>query len=290
MNNSVDKSTTFPTKQIICPNKTLKLDRVLVMGILNMTPDSFFDGGSYDTVSKQCLRAEKMLNEGADIIDIGAISTRPGSKAVSLDEELERIIPGLEVLVEKFPDTVFSIDTYRGKVVEETAAIGAGMINDISSGTIDDTMFDAVAKSKLPYIMQHIKGTPENMQNDPKYDDITSEIIEFYEQKIPELNKIGIEQIIVDPGFGFGKTIEHNYTLLRELKNFEKLNLPILVGVSRKSMIYNLLNITPQESLNGTCMINLLAILNGADIVRVHDVKEAVHTIKIAQNYLGVAL
>lgn len=288
MINSVDKGTVFSAnKSLQCGNKTLSFCKPLIMGILNITPDSFFDGGSYTTLDLQLRQAEKMIAEGADIIDIGAVSTRPGSISPDEETELRMILPVIEKLVNEFPETVFSVDTFRGKVAIEVAQRGAGIINDISGGTLDEAMLTSVAETKLPYILQHIKGNPLNMQQNPEYEDIISEVNIYFKEKIEFLNKLGIQQIIVDPGFGFGKKLHHNYTLLREMKSFVSFDLPILVGVSRKSMIYKLLEITPQEALVGTAMLNLLAILNGANILRVHDVKAAKQAIRIAEAYLG---
>jgi len=284
-----DKITPFSgNKSLICGNNILKTDKPLVMGILNLTPDSFYDGGLYTTKDAWIAQTDKMIQEGASIIDIGAISTRPGAAEISEDEELSRLIPALETLTHRYPSIVFSVDTYRSKVVKYSAEAGAGMINDISAGKFDKDLFDSVAATGLPYILMHMQGTPSTMQINPAYENITREVLSFFVQKIATLLKAGIEQIILDPGFGFGKSIEHNYQLLKQLRVFMETGFPVLVGLSRKSMVYKLLGITAEESLPATTALHLQSILNGADILRVHDVREAVQTIKLAETYMTV--
>jgi dihydropteroate synthase len=258
------------------------------MGILNLTPDSFFDGGFYTNTDSCISQTEKMIAEGASIIDLGAVSTRPGADFVSEKEEINRLIPVLEVLVHRYPNTVFSVDTFRSQVVKLAAKAGAGIINDISGGSMDAELLKTVGETGLPYILMHIQGTPQTMQLKPEYKNVTESVCEFFGQKLNETAEAGIKEIILDPGFGFGKTIEHNYQLLNELGTFKQFGCPVMVGLSRKSMIYKLLNIIPADSLPATSALNLLAILNGANILRVHDVKEAVQVLKLAEMYAGI--
>ena len=253
----------------------------VVMGILNVTTDSFYDGGKYLSeleISKQIRKIDK---EGAKIIDVGASSSRPGSIPVSEKTEIERLLPAIELIKKNSPNLKISIDTFRSNVARKCIKNGADMINDISAGEKDKKMFDTIAELNVPYIMMHMKGNSLTMQKNPNYDNIINEIFIFFEKKIKTLNSLGFNKIIIDPGFGFGKTLEHNYEILRNLSKFKKINLPILVGVSRKSMIYNLLNITADQALNGTSIINTIALNNGANLLRVHDVKEAIECIKI---------
>ena len=256
------------------------------MGILNLTPDSFYDGGFYTEKDAWISQTEKMIHDGASVIDIGAVSTRPAAAEVSEDEEISRLMPALETLVKLFPDMIFSVDTYRSSVAWLAAQAGAGMINDISGGAMDEGMINTVAKTGLPYILMHIQGTPSTMQLNPYYSNVTLEVIDYFNQKINTLQHSGINQILLDPGFGFGKSIEHNYQLLRELSSLKQPNYPILVGLSRKSMIYKLLDITPHETLPATTALNMMAVINGANILRVHDVKEAIQAIKLSETYL----
>ena len=253
----------------------------IVMGILNLTSDSFYDGGKYlteENIIKQCIKIEKL---GAKIIDIGACSSRPGSNPVSQQEELKRLIPAIK-LVRKYTKNLFiSVDTFRSEVAIACVENGADMINDISAGENDKNMFDTIIKLNVPYIMMHMKGNPLTMQNKPNYNDVMSELKEFFNTKIENLNNKGFNKIIIDPGFGFGKTLDNNYTILKNLMQFKEFNLPILIGASRKSMIYNILNKKPETSLNGTSIINTIGLINGASILRVHDVEEAMECIKI---------
>ena len=281
-NKSGAKDTFFSRKKTInCGGKLLTIDKPLVMGILNITPDSFYDGGFYVSEIDQIKQTEKMLEEGADIIDIGAVSTRPGAKEVSKEEELKKIVSVIELLLKNFPKIIISVDTYRADIAKNAIESGAKIINDISGGMFDSKIFETVADLNVPYIMMHIKGTPENMQLNPNYSDIVKEIIFFFSQQIDKLKKIGVNDVIIDPGFGFGKTLENNYELLKKLDNFKIFELPLLVGFSRKSMINKVLNTKPYEALTGTTVLNTIALMNGANILRVHDVKPAVETIKI---------
>ena len=266
-----------------CGDKDINLSHKIVMAILNITPDSFFDGGVNNTETAWLQKVEQSIRDGAGIIDIGAISTRPGAAEVSQNQELERLIPAIKSIVKHFPEIVISVDTYRSAVAQAVINEGAGMINDISGGTFDPEILSVVANASLPYIVMHIKGTPGNMQSNPKYKDITVEVTDFLKQQTEKALQAGIQQVIWDPGFGFGKTIEHNYRLMKDLKLFKVYGHPLLVGISRKSMINVILGIKPAEALNGTTVLNTFALLNGADILRVHDVKEAVEAIKLVE-------
>jgi len=287
MNFWSDKITPFSgNKPLKCGNNILNLDKPLVMGILNLTPDSFFDGGRYTKTEAWLVQAGKMIHEGASIIDLGAVSTRPGAAFVSEEDEISRLLPAVELLTAKYPETVFSVDTYRSKVVRLACEAGAGLINDISGGSIDDDLIQAVAGTGLPYVLMHMQGTPSIMQQNPVYENITDEINEFFIKKIADLKTAGIQQLILDPGFGFGKSIDHNYRMLYQLSAFKKAGYPVMAGISRKSMIYKLLEINPEESLAATSALHMASLLNGADILRVHDVKEAVQVIKLAETFL----
>ena len=255
-----------------------------VMGILNITPDSFFEGSRFSSAEKAAQRAEEMIANGAKIIDIGGYSSRPGADAVSPEEEWERlqsVIPAVRNVVDRHPDTFISVDTFRAKVAEKAVGAGAHMVNDISGGNLDDRMYEVVAKLQVPYIIMHMQGDPSTMQINPTYEHVTQDIVKFFSEKLPQLHTMGIHDTIVDVGFGFGKTLEHNYQLLRELHAFQLLGRPILAGVSRKSMIYKALGNTADESLNGTTALHMAALLQGSNILRVHDVKEAVETITL---------
>ena len=267
----------------IAKDKTNYIDfsTPVVMGILNITTDSFFDGGKFLTKENIIKQAQKIEEEGAKIIDIGASSSRPGSTPVSEKIELERLLPAIKLVQKNTKNLKISIDTFRAKVAEECIKDGAHIINDISSGKKDLKMFETIINLDVPYIMMHMQGDSKNMQVNPKYEDVNSDIISFFEQKVKYLNTKGFKKIIIDPGFGFGKTIEHNYEILKNLKRFKELNLPILAGLSRKSMIYNLLETSAEKALNGTSIANTISLLNGAKILRVHDVKQAVECIRI---------
>ena len=251
------------------------------MGVLNITPDSFFDGGKYKNEADIIRQVEKMLYEGATFIDVGACSSKPGTAPVSEEEELKRIVPVINLLLKNFPEIIISIDTFRSKVAIETIGSGAAIINDISGGKIDDNMFATVANLQVPYILMHMLGTPQNMQKNPVYNDVTKEIISFFATQIHQLHKLKLNDIIIDVGFGFGKTNTHNFEILKNLSLFKSLNAPILTGLSRKSMLYKTLDTSAQEALNATTSANTIALLRGANILRVHDVKEAVEAVKI---------
>ncbi len=268
---------------INCKGTLIDLSTPKVMGILNITPDSFYDGGKYKNENDILQQVEKMLLEGATFIDIGAYSSRPGAANISEEEELKRIVPIVTLLVEKFPGIIISIDTFRSKVAEKTIESGAALINDISGGNMDSNMFETIAKLQVPYILMHMQGTPQNMQKNPSYKNVVTDVISFFAKQLFELRKLYVNDIIIDVGFGFGKTIEHNYELLKQLQLFKNLEVPILTGISRKSMLYKLLDITPKEALNATTVANTIALQNGTQILRVHDVKEAVEAVKITE-------
>ena len=266
---------------INCKGTLIDLALPKVMGILNITPDSFFDGGKYKNESDFLSQTEKMLLEGATFIDVGAYSSRPGAKHISEEEELQRIVPVINLLVKNFPEIIISVDTFRSKVAKETIQTGAAIINDISGGKMDDNMFSTVANLQVPYILMHMLGTPQNMQKNPVYENVTKEIISFFAAQIHKLHQLKLNDVIIDVGFGFGKTIDHNFEILKNLSLFKSLDAPILAGISRKSMLYKTLDISAQEALNATTSANTIALLNGANILRVHDVKEAVEAVKI---------
>jgi dihydropteroate synthase len=255
----------------------------MIMGILNVTPDSFSDGGKYISEEEWLWQAEKMVSEGADIIDIGACSTRPGAAIVPLEEELRRLIPAVLSVRKKFPAVLISADTYRAKAAREAVKAGANIINDISGGSMDEEMFATVAELGVPYVLMHIQGTPQTMQVNPHYDDVTTEVLSWLKERVDALRKMGVREIIIDPGFGFGKTVEHNFRLLKDLGKFSELGCPVLAGLSRKSMINKLLKINSKDSITGTTVLNNIALQNGAKILRVHDVKEAKEVLKLEQ-------
>jgi dihydropteroate synthase len=266
-----------------CKGSLLVIDKPLVMGIINATPDSLYNRhAETDTILQ---RAEQMLKEGAAILDMGGQSTRPGSKKLSTDEELQRIISPIEAVYKNFPGVIISIDTYYSKVAAEAIAAGASIVNDISAGNMDEKMISTVALLQAPYICMHMQGTPQTMQQNPQYDDVTKQVLDFFIFKTDQLHKAGIPDVIIDAGFGFGKSIAHNFQLLRNLFLFKMLNCPILLGVSRKSTIYKTLDISVDEALNGTTVLNSIGLMNGASILRVHDVKEAMEAIKLFEAY-----
>lgn len=260
----------------------MDLSHPVVMGILNVTPDSFFAGSRKQSETEIAERVHQIINEGGSIIDIGAYSSRPNAQDVSAEEEMERLRYGLSIIRRECPDAVVSVDTFRADVakmcVEE---YGAAIINDIAAGTMDTAMFPTVAQLGIPYIIMHMQGTPQTMQQHPHYDNVAKEVIYYFSEKVQRLRDLGVKDIILDPGFGFGKTLEHNYALLNQLEEFSIFGLPLLVGVSRKSMIYKLLGGGPEDALNGTTAVNTIALMKGADILRVHDVKAAVEAVKI---------
>ena len=273
-----------------CKGKLLVIDKPLVMGIINVTPDSFYEGSRQQGVNTILAQATKMINEGADIIDVGGQSTRPGSERISIKEELQRVLPAIEIILKHFPETIISIDTYQSAVAKETVQAGAAIINDISAGNLDNDMIATVAKMQVPYICMHMKGVPQDMQQQPTYENVTREVLDFFIQKTDECLRAGIHDVIVDPGFGFGKTISHNFTLLKELPAFRMLDKPIMAGLSRKSTIYKTLGVTAEEALNGTTVLNTLALQNGANILRVHDVKEAKQVVTLLSRFKPVRL
>lgn len=265
----------------------LILQQPLVMGILNLTPDSFYDGGRHQLESTALAQVEKMLKEGATIIDIGAYSSRPGAIDISENEELNRLIPIVELVHQTFPDCWISIDTFRSKVAQLAIEAGGWLINDISSGDDDPLMMETVARLNVPYIMMHKKGTPQNMATQANYQEVVLEVIQYFQGKIKMALQLGIKDVILDPGFGFSKTIAHNYTLLKQLTDLQLFELPILVGISRKSMLQKITNTNANSALNATSVANTIALLNGANILRVHDVKEALECINIVNATYG---
>lgn len=247
-----------------------------IMGILNVTPDSFFDGGKWQNQEAVLQQAEKMLQEGADILDIGGYSTRPGAEAVNVEMELDRTIPAIQLIKKYFPDVVISIDTFRHQVAEAAMHAGAQMVNDISAGDDDPKMFETIAAMQVPYIIMHKQGTPKTMQQSPQYQNVVLQVAQYLSEKLLKLHQLGVHDVVIDPGFGFGKTLEHNYQLMHTLSHFTWLNAPILAGVSRKSMINKVLKTSPEQALNGTTVLHTIALQNGAQLLRVHDVREAV--------------
>ena len=266
---------------INCNGKLISLDQPKVMGILNVTPDSFFDGGKYKDESSILSQVEKMINEGATFIDIGAYSTRPGGLEIDNTTELNRITPIVKLILKEFPNTILSIDTFRSSVAKECIQLGAAIINDISAGLQDKQMLNTVAKMNVPYIMMHMKGTPQNMQQKTGYDDMLKEILLFFSKRLSLAKSLGIKDIIIDPGFGFAKNVDQNYELLRQLQMMNFIYHPLLVGISRKSMIYKTLNTTAEQALNGTTALHMVCLQKGAKILRVHDVKEAMECVKL---------
>ena len=265
-----------------CKGKLLAFDTPIIMGIINATPDSFYKGN----INEDMLAlAKKMIDDGATILDIGGQSTRPGSERINTDEEIQRVLPVIEAIHKNFPETIISIDTYSSKVALAAVEAGASIVNDISAGNMDDAMIATVAQLKLPYVCMHMQGKPESMHKNPKYDDVAKEVLDFFISKIEHCKSAGIVDIIIDPGFGFGKTIEHNFSLLKKMEVLQMLDKPILAGLSRKSSIYKTLGTTAENALNGTSVLNTIALMNGACILRVHDVKEAAEAIKLFTAY-----
>lgn len=264
-----------------CKGRILEIDRPIVMGILNITPDSFYEGSRYGDIGLVVEKAGKMLEEGAVILDVGGQTTRPGSERISAEEELSRVIPAIEAIKKNFPESFISVDTYYGFVAREAVAAGASIINDISAGSMDEGMLQVVAELKCPYVLMHMKGTPGTMQLNPEYENVTREVLDFFIERVENLKGSGINDIVIDPGFGFGKSIEQNFRLLQNLEVFKVLDRPILIGLSRKSTIYKTLGITAEEALNGTTVLNTIALMKGGSILRVHDVKEAAEAVKL---------
>jgi len=266
---------------INCKGQLIDLSIPKVMGILNVTPNSFFDGGKYKNEAEIISQVDKMLSEGATFIDIGAYSSKPSAEFVSEQEEIDRIVPAIELILRHFPNALLSIDTFRAEVAKASIESGAAIINDIAAGELDDKMFDVIAQYNVPYIMMHMRGNPQTMQSLTHYDDIVKEMLFYFSEKVNKARSLGINDLILDPGFGFAKTTDQNYEVLQKMELFNLLELPVLAGVSRKSMIYKTLGITPQEALNGTTFLNTIALTKGAKILRVHDVKEAMECVTL---------
>lgn len=271
----MNKFQTHLTQSINVNGKLLTFEKPIIMGILNVTPDSFYDGGQHNNLEKSLKKAEQMITEGVDIIDIGAYSSRPGAPLISSQEEKDRALPVIHAIRKEFPDALLSIDTFRADVAEETVKSGVHIINDVSGGTIDERMFETVSTLQVPYILMHMRGLPENMQQHTDYDDIVTDVATFLGERIAALRALGVKDILLDPGFGFAKTMEQNYELLYRVNELHYLGLPILGGISRKSMIYKKLGISAAESLHATMALNTLLLERGVQILRVHDVKEA---------------
>ena len=271
-------------KTINCKGNLIDLSTPKVMGVINLTPDSFYDGGKLTSEKEILLQANKMLQEGATFLDLGAYSSRPGAQFVSEKEEIHRLLPVIKILLNEFPETLLSIDTFRSNVANESIYAGASLINDISAGTLDDHMFKIIAQHQVPYVMMHMRGTPETMMQNTDYRDLTKEVIYYFSERIAKARSFGINDLIADPGFGFSKTLDQNYELFNDLELFRYLNVPLLIGISRKSMIQKKIKTTAADSLNGTTALHAIAIQKGASILRVHDVKEAFETINLLQN------
>ena len=271
-------------KTINCKGNLIDLSTPKVMGVMNLTPDSFYDGGKLTSKKEILLQANKMLKEGATFLDLGAYSSRPGAQFVSEKEEIHRLLPVIKILLDEFPETLLSIDTFRSNVANESIYAGASLINDISAGTLDDHMFKIIAQHQVPYVMMHMRGTPETMMQNSDYRDLTKEVIYYFSERIAKARSFGINDLIVDPGFGFSKTLDQNYELFNDLELFRHLNVPLLIGISRKSMIQKKIKTTAADSLNGTTALHAIAIQKGGSILRVHDVKEAFETINLLQN------
>ena len=253
------------------------------MGILNVTPDSFYDGGKFTAEKEILTQVEKMVKEGADFLDVGGYSTRPGAEEINVNEELNRSVRTIQLIRQRFPDTILSIDTFRSEVARAAVQEGASVINDISGGELDAAMFEAVASLKVPYILMHMRGNPKTMTTLTSYDNLVKDILSYFHAKLARLTELGVKDVIIDPGFGFAKTREQNFVLLQELDKFQFLGRPVLAGLSRKSMVWKTLNVKPEEALNGTSVVNTVALLKGASILRVHDVKEAAEAVKLVQ-------
>lgn len=266
---------------INCNGNLIDLSTPKIMGILNVTPNSFYDGGKHKEINSIIHQVDKMLSEGADFIDIGAYSSKPSAEFVSEDEEIKRLVHIIKELIATFPAIILSVDTFRANVAKASVDNGVAMVNDISAGLLDGKMLETVADLKVPYIMMHMRGNPQTMQSLAQYDDIVKEMIFYFSERIQKARSFGISDIIIDPGFGFAKTLEQNYEVLHKMELFSMLELPLLAGISRKSMIYKVLESTPQDALNGTSVLNAIALQKGAKILRVHDVKEAVECIKL---------
>jgi len=278
----VAKDTFFHKKVTLnAGGKLIDISTPKVMGIINITPDSFYAGSRKPGIEEALQQAEKMLTDGATFLDIGAYSSRPGARDISVDEENDRLIPVVETITTAFPEAVLSIDTFRAPVAEAAIKAGAHIINDISGGQLDEEMFATVARLRVPYILMHMKGTPQTMTQLAQYDNVFIDVLDYFTSCYHQLKQLGVQDVIIDPGFGFAKKQEHNYALMNRLQEFEVLGLPLLAGISRKKMIYGLLENTAAEALNGTTVLNAISLMKGANILRVHDVKEAVEAVKI---------
>lgn len=270
-----------------CRGRLLAAEHPLVMGIINSTPDSFYAGSRFTGTDAVLAHCEHMLQEGADIIDIGGQSTRPGSVPVNAEEELQRVLPGIEAIHRQFPGAFISIDTYYAVVAREAVAAGASIVNDISAGSLDSDLLPAVASLGVPYVLMHMQGKPATMHTQPHYENVTREVLDFFIERTAALRNAGIKDLIIDPGFGFGKSIAHNFELLRNLSVLQMTGCPVMAGLSRKSTIYKTLQVSPEETLNGTTVLNTIALMNGASILRVHDVKQAREAIRLTQACMG---
>jgi len=279
----VEKTFFEPKKSLNVKGRLIDLSTPKVMGILNITPDSFYSSSRTNSIDQALIKAEQFINEGATFIDIGGYSSRPGAKDISGEEELNRLVPVIERLSREFTEVVISVDTFRARVAEESIQAGAHIINDISAGDLDRNMFDTIARLNVPYIMMHMQGTPQTMQNQPFYKNVLLDVIDYLAKKISQLKALHVHDVIIDPGFGFGKTIDHNYELLNQLEDFKIFKLPVLVGFSRKGMIHKVLETSAAEALNGTTVLNTIALQKRVSILRVHDVKEAVECIKLVE-------
>lgn len=276
------KDTLFSTKTTLnCRGKLLLLDAPLVMGILNVTPDSFYAGSRLHSTDEVLQKAETMLRDGADILDIGGYSSRPGATDISVQEETDRIVPAIEAIIRSFPETVISVDTFRAAVARSAVSAGAAIINDVSGGKLDEEMFPTVANLQVPYILMHMRGTPQTMTTLAKYEDVVVEVVDELQEQVARLKQLGVKDIVLDPGFGFAKTVNHNFELLRRLDELRVFGLPVLAGLSRKSMVYKTLGIEQADALTGTIALNMVALMKGAVILRVHDVKETKQTVEL---------
>lgn len=279
-----------PSQTINCRGQLIDISTPAVMGIINITPDSFFSGSRFNSEAAILERVGQIVDEGGSMVDVGAYSSRPGAENVSADIELARLLPALKVIRDRYPNLIVSVDTFRAEVAERVVTEGfADIINDISGGKMDGAMFDTVARLKVPYILMHMQGTPDTMQLNPTYRDVVADVSLWLSERVDKLRSMGVNDIIIDPGFGFGKTVEHNYSMLNRLDEFRLFQLPLLVGLSRKSMIYKVLDGDPEGSLNGTTALNTVALLKGANILRVHDVKEAVECVKLVSELKSVS-
>jgi dihydropteroate synthase len=275
----------IPMFTLNCKGRLLAFDRPLIMGIINTTPDSFYEGSRHVKTDDVLRTAEQMISSGATILDIGGQSTRPGSRWLGAEEELSRVLPSIEAISSRFPEVVISIDTFHALVARRAVEAGASIVNDISAGSMDEALIQTVAELQVPYVLMHMQGTPRDMQQAPQYDDVVMEVFDFLAQKMVELREAGVRDIILDPGFGFGKTINHNFQLLRKLDVFTSMGMPLLAGLSRKSTIYKTLGTTAEEAVNGTTVLNTIALQKGAAILRVHDVKEARESVLLLERY-----